>query len=57
MGLNKISNSLVIEEIYEAKREEYEIDIDRKYKEKRSISVINDTLDAIQSLCRKNITK
>ena len=30
MGLNKISNSLVIEEIYEAKREEYEIDIDRK---------------------------
>lgn len=34
MGLNKISNSLVIEEIYEAKREEYEIDIDRKYMKK-----------------------
>lgn len=57
MGVNKMANSLIIEEIYEAKREEDEIDIDRKYKEKRSISVINDTLDAIQSLCRKNITK
>lgn len=55
MNFSKENNKSIIDEIYESKKQQYELYVDTENKENRNCSIINEKLDKIENCCKKDV--